>query len=113
MKSLSFLCDLRGLCVRIELNRYRLDIRASSYGIQICLALAATPFTLCRMRLHKILLLTLALPWLASAQTVPVAEKTLSNGMKLLLVERHDEPAVAGGWVAHVGSSNEKPGMTG
>lgn len=33
--------------------------------------------------------------------------------MKLLLVERHDEPAVAGGWVAHVGSSNEKPGMTG
>src|SRR4249920_4041439 len=47
------------------------------------------------------------------AQKVPVVEKTLSNGMKLLLVERHDEPAVAGGWVAHVGSSNEKPGMTG
>src|SRR5437763_7124275 len=33
--------------------------------------------------------------------------------MRMLLVERHDEPAVAGGWVAHVGSSNEKPGMTG
>ena len=29
------------------------------------------------------------------------------------MVERHDEPSVAGGWVAHVGSSNEKPGMTG
>ena len=47
------------------------------------------------------------------AQKVPVVEKQLSNGMHLLLVERHDEPAVAGGWVAHVGSSNERPGMTG
>src|SRR5437667_8789819 len=48
-----------------------------------------------------------------SAQKVPVVEKTLSNGMRLLLVERHDEPSVAGGWVAHVGSSNERPGITG
>ena len=49
----------------------------------------------------------------ARAQQVPVVEKTLSNGMRLLMVERHDEPTVAGGWVAHVGSSNEKLGMTG
>src|SRR3954469_2716685 len=47
------------------------------------------------------------------AQKVPVVETTLTNGMKLLMVERHDEPSIAGGWVAHVGSSNEKPGMTG
>src|SRR5438093_12144625 len=47
------------------------------------------------------------------AQKVPVVEKHLANGMQLLLVERHDEPAVAGGWVAHVGSSNERPGITG
>src|SRR5215475_7460282 len=47
------------------------------------------------------------------AQKVPVVEKQLANGMRLLMVERHDEPSVAGGWVAHVGSSNEKPGMTG
>jgi len=47
------------------------------------------------------------------AQKVPVVEKQLSNGMRLLMVERHDEPSVAGGWVAHVGSSNERPGMTG
>jgi predicted Zn-dependent peptidase len=47
------------------------------------------------------------------AQQVPVVEKTLANGMRLLLVERHDEPTIAGGWVAHVGSSNEKLGMTG
>src|SRR5512137_1130289 len=47
------------------------------------------------------------------AQKVPVVEKHLGNGMRLLLVERHDEPSVAGGWVAHVGSSNERPGLTG
>ena len=47
------------------------------------------------------------------AQKVAVQEANLSNGMRLLLVERHDEPTVAGGWVAHVGSSNERPGMTG
>jgi predicted Zn-dependent peptidase len=47
------------------------------------------------------------------AQQVPVVEKTLPNGMRLLLLARHDEPAVAGAWVAHVGSSNERPGITG
>ncbi|HTI99367.1 MAG TPA: pitrilysin family protein [Dongiaceae bacterium] len=47
------------------------------------------------------------------AQEVPVIEKTLPNGMRLLLVERHDEPTIAGGWVAHVGSANECPGHTG
>src|SRR6266850_2542198 len=53
----------------------------------------------------------LALP--VAAQKVPVVEKHLSNGMRLLMVERHDEPNIAGGWVAHVGSSNERPGITG
>ncbi|HNQ87939.1 MAG TPA: pitrilysin family protein [Verrucomicrobiota bacterium] len=47
------------------------------------------------------------------AQQVPVVEKTLANGMRLLMVERHDDPSVSGGWVAHVGSSNERPGITG
>ena len=46
-------------------------------------------------------------------QQVPVIEKQLTNGLRLLMVERHDEPSVAGGWVAHVGSSNERPGITG
>ena len=58
-----------------------------------------------------VLLLFSALP--LPAQKVPVVEKQLGNGMRLLLVERHDEPTVAGGWVAHVGSSNERLGMTG
>jgi predicted Zn-dependent peptidase len=46
-------------------------------------------------------------------QKVPVVEKQLANGMRLLMVERHDEPLVSGGWVAHVGSSNERLGITG
>jgi predicted Zn-dependent peptidase len=47
------------------------------------------------------------------AQQVPVVETNLPNGMKLLLVERHDDPSIAGGWVTHVGSANERPGITG
>ncbi|MFN0067551.1 MAG: M16 family metallopeptidase [Limisphaerales bacterium] len=49
----------------------------------------------------------------APAQQVPVVEKTLSNGMTMLMVERRDEPTIAAGWVVHVGSANERPGITG
>ena len=61
---------------------------------------------------------TLWLAWLlpgmaAFAQQVPVQEVQLANGMRLLMVERHDNPTIAGGWVAHVGSANERPGITG
>src|SRR5664279_5113549 len=66
----------------------------------------------CGRRLFAlVLLLHWALP--LPAQKVPVVEKALPNGMRLLLVERNAEPTVAGGWVAHVGSSNERLGMTG
>ncbi|MFM7103497.1 MAG: M16 family metallopeptidase [Verrucomicrobiota bacterium] len=63
-------------------------------------------------------LLPVALAFLAGlpavrAQGIPVVEKTLPNGFKLLLVERHEEPRIAGGWVARVGSANERPGITG
>lgn len=49
----------------------------------------------------------------ACAQQIPVVEKTLSNGFKLLLVERHDAPSISGGFVVKVGSANERPGITG
>ncbi len=49
----------------------------------------------------------------ARAQQVQVREETLPNGMRLLLVERHDSPTVTCGWVARVGSVNEPPGITG
>ncbi len=53
------------------------------------------------------------LPAWATGQQIPVIERQLPNGFKLLMVERHNQPRVAGGWVAHVGSSNERPGITG
>ncbi|MBP9901766.1 MAG: insulinase family protein [Verrucomicrobia bacterium] len=67
----------------------------------------------CGRLLLYALLLNCALAVPLFAQQVPVVEKTLANGMKLLLVARHDDPAVSGGWVAHVGSANERPGITG
>ena len=44
---------------------------------------------------------------------VPVSEFTLANGMQFLLVPRPAQATVMGGWVAHVGSANERPGITG
>lgn len=67
----------------------------------------------CSLRWLAALALSPALVLPVAAQKVPVVEKQLTNGARLLLVERHDEPTVAGGWVAHVGSSNERPGITG
>jgi predicted Zn-dependent peptidase len=42
-----------------------------------------------------------------------VEEHVLANGMKILFVPRHLSPTVSCGWVAHVGSANERPGITG
>lgn len=50
---------------------------------------------------------------LVRAQQIPIVERHLPNGFKLLLVERRGDPRISGGWVAHVGSSNERPGITG
>jgi predicted Zn-dependent peptidase len=47
------------------------------------------------------------------SQEIPILERTLPNGMRVLLVERHDQPTIAAGWVARVGSANERPGITG
>ncbi|MEI6541792.1 MAG: pitrilysin family protein, partial [Planctomycetota bacterium] len=47
------------------------------------------------------------------AQQIAVVEKQLPNGFKVLMVERHNEPRIAGGFVVKVGSSNERPGITG
>jgi predicted Zn-dependent peptidase len=44
---------------------------------------------------------------------LPVQELRLANGMRLLLVRRAGLPGLAAGWVAHVGSVDERPGTTG
>ena len=66
-----------------------------------------------------LVLLALGFGLAAGAQTaaqkaeVPVGEFTLANGMKFLVVTRPAQATVMGGWVAHVGSANERPGITG
>ncbi len=64
---------------------------------------------------RRILLLLAAVLSIApmSAQEVKPIIHTLSNGMKFLLVPEKGDPNVAAGWVAKVGSVNERPGVTG
>jgi predicted Zn-dependent peptidase len=60
------------------------------------------------------LLAALPLPAMAAEKPqINVQEFALPNGMRWLLFERHDVPTVVGGWVAHVGSVNEREGVTG
>jgi len=50
----------------------------------------------------------------ATAQSVKAEEFVLDNGMQFLLVPRKDQPNnIAAGWMARVGSVNERPGITG
>jgi predicted Zn-dependent peptidase len=69
------------------------------------------PGAAARIALPLAALLASARP--APAQELKVRETTLENGMRLLLLPRKDEPTIACGWVAHVGSVNERPGITG
>jgi predicted Zn-dependent peptidase len=48
-----------------------------------------------------------------AAPSLPIEEHVLSNGMKVLLVPQHVAPTISGVWIAHVGSVNERPGITG
>jgi predicted Zn-dependent peptidase len=48
-----------------------------------------------------------------AAPNLNIEEHTLANGMRLVLIPQHLAPTVAGAWVAHVGSANERPGITG
>ncbi len=66
--------------------------------------------------MRRIVVAWIALAWAspAAAQQVKVESFVLENGMEFLLVPRHDQPnSVACGWVAKVGSVNERPGITG
>ena len=60
-----------------------------------------------------VMLTLFGLPTALLAQQVEVEELILENGMKFLLVRRAGDPNVAAGWVAKVGSANERPGITG
>ena len=66
------------------------------------------------LRFASAVALVLSLVAPALAQKVEVEEFTLPNGMQFLLVPRNDQPnVVSAGWIARVGSVNERPGITG
>ena len=66
------------------------------------------------LRFASVVALFLSLAASARAQKVEVEEFTLPNGMQFLLVPRNDQPnVVSAGWIARVGSVNERPGITG
>jgi len=65
-------------------------------------------------RLAASLAVAAALSAPATAQQIEVEEFVLDNGMKFLLYPRSEQPnIIAAGWVAKVGSVNERPGITG
>jgi predicted Zn-dependent peptidase len=49
----------------------------------------------------------------AQKPAIAVKELTLPNGMRFLLFEHHESPTVAAGWLARVGSVDEREGITG
>ncbi len=56
-------------------------------------------------------MITAALP--ASAVNIDAKEYWLDNGMQVLMVERHEAPTIMAAIFAHVGSANERTGITG
>ena len=61
-----------------------------------------------------LVLMLAALPLSAAEKPqINVQELSLGNGMRWLLFETHASPTIAAGWVARVGSVNERPGITG
>jgi predicted Zn-dependent peptidase len=69
--------------------------------------------TLRRLRVVLVLVLAAVPARAAQKPQIDVQEFTLGNGMRWLLFETHASPTIAAGWVAHVGSVNERPGITG
>ena len=66
------------------------------------------------MRQFLVLFVALVLlPTPSVGQEVNVIEHQLDNGLTVLLVPKPGDPNVAAGWVAKVGSVNERPGITG
>lgn len=67
-----------------------------------------------RVRAAVVLALLVATAVPAAAQQVEPEVFVLDNGMKFLLLPRKSQPnAVSAGWVAKVGSVDERPGITG
>ena len=63
---------------------------------------------------HTCLIVILLMASSANGQQVEVESFVLDNGMEFLLVPRSEQPnSISVGWVAKVGSVNERPGISG
>ena len=67
------------------------------------------------MKKVSLLFLSLALCFVANAQIDDLKVETfyLSNGLKVIMCESHDQPKIYGSVVVHAGSKNEDPNATG
>ena len=67
------------------------------------------------MKRIALFLLTVALCFTAKAQNENLKVETfyLSNGLKVIMCESHDQPKIYGSVVVHAGSKNEDPAATG
>jgi predicted Zn-dependent peptidase len=65
-----------------------------------------------RIPIYALWVILLSGPTLWSQQ-VEVQEYVLQNGLRFLMIPKKGDPNVAAGWVARVGSVNERPGITG
>jgi zinc protease len=65
------------------------------------------------IRRLKCFSLSFLIPVLAFTQSIDTKEFTLSNGLKVVMVEDHGVPSVTFAIGFHVGSRNERPGITG
>ncbi len=67
------------------------------------------------MKRIPLFILSLALCFAAAAQNEELKVETfhLSNGLKVILCESHDQPKIYGSVVVHAGSKNEDPAATG
>ena len=66
-----------------------------------------------KRKLVIVLATMLLCPPILWAQQVNVQEYVLPNGLRLLMIPKKGDPNISAGWIARVGSVNERPGITG
>jgi predicted Zn-dependent peptidase len=100
-----------------RIRRFDLPCRRERSAVKLPLVVLIErfkPMNVARPGRIAAVLALLAAPLAAAEKPqINVQELSLGNGMKWLLFERHESPTIAAGWVARVGSVNEREGITG
>ncbi len=100
----------------VQLRRFLPSLSLSLLGLTavvgLCVVLLAVP-ALAAGRARSEVVAASALAAEVGEIDFGVESFTLANGMTFLLVARPEMATVSAGWVAKVGSANERPGLTG